>query len=456
MVTARKTWFTSLAAMLCWCAAAWAQQLVAATQSGQGTQASATGTVVVPDAQVEANVLKALAASPDLAAQNISTTAVYGVVTMTGTVKEDALRRKAETIVSTTAGVKRVVDRLAIGAAAAPSGGAQGGGDTAALQHGAEDGQAGSDAAQQGPGGQGVPPGEPGQPGGQGQAGPPASGNNQQAQNPDGGWTGDYPLPSDRPPSPLPPTPEPRYRRPYSAPPPAPEYGGGQEEQQRGQQQAGVPVVVPAGSVLRVRIDDGLDSQQAQVGNTFNGIVLRNIMAGGNIAIPRGTAAMGTIVEVQGRGRPVLALQITQLMLDGVAYPVVTDAWSRPGMSRAPQAVNNGFGVIGAQIGGVSGGGGGALLGVGLVGATGVATTMAVGGRGSVVIPAEAILSFHLMQPVNVTTVSQAEIDSLAAGVPQVVYRSGCRGVKSSTIAWGADHENEQAGDLAVPYRYQE
>ena len=457
MVTERRMWLTSLTAMLCWCAVARAQQ-PAAAQSVQGTRASATEGVV-PDAQVEANVLKALAASPELADQSISTTAVYGVVTMTGTVKDDALRRKAETIVSTTAGVKRVVDRLAIGAAAS-SGGTEAGWEGAASQ---ANGRGEVGAGQQGQGTPGGSPGEPGQAGregqpeGPGQAGPSGNGNNQHADNPDGDWTGDYPLPSDRAPSPPPPPSGPRYRRPYSAPPPPPEYGGGQEEQQRGPQQAGVPVVVPAGSVLRIRIDDGLDNEQAQVGSTFNGIVLRNVIAGGSIAIPRGTAATGTIVEVQGRGRPVLALQITQLMLDGLPYPVVTDAWSRPGMSRTPQAVNNavGIGAMGALLGGMAGGGG-ALLGAGLGGATEVGATMVGGGGGSVVIPAEAILTFRLLQPVSMVTVSQAEIDSLAAGVPQVVYRTGRHGLKPSTVAWDAIREDGAAGDAANSSRYQE
>ena len=43
----------------------------------------------MPDSQVEANVLKALAGAPELASQNITTNTVYGVVTLTGNVPDE-------------------------------------------------------------------------------------------------------------------------------------------------------------------------------------------------------------------------------------------------------------------------------------------------------------------------------------------------------------------------------
>src|ERR1035437_5722573 len=77
------------------------------------TQAPAAKTM--PDAQVEANVLKALAAAPDLANQPMTTTTVYGEVTLSGTVESEALRVEAKTIVSKTRGVQKVVDEMTLG-----------------------------------------------------------------------------------------------------------------------------------------------------------------------------------------------------------------------------------------------------------------------------------------------------------------------------------------------------
>src|ERR1039458_3630126 len=74
------------------------------------TQASAAKQM--PDAQVEANVLKALAAAPDLANQPMTTTTVYGVVTLSGSVQTEALRTEVEMIASHTQGVQKVVDEL--------------------------------------------------------------------------------------------------------------------------------------------------------------------------------------------------------------------------------------------------------------------------------------------------------------------------------------------------------
>src|ERR1700722_16201190 len=71
----------------------------------------------MPDAQIEANVLKALANSPQLAGQPITTTTVYGTVTLSGSVQDEPSRDAAEHLVANTAGVQKVVDELIIGAA---------------------------------------------------------------------------------------------------------------------------------------------------------------------------------------------------------------------------------------------------------------------------------------------------------------------------------------------------
>src|SRR5260370_8181577 len=76
--------------------------------------------VTVPDAQIEANVLKALAGAPQLADQSISTTTVYGTVTISGTVRDEASRDMAEHLVSNAPRVKKVVHDLTIRPVPAP------------------------------------------------------------------------------------------------------------------------------------------------------------------------------------------------------------------------------------------------------------------------------------------------------------------------------------------------
>src|ERR1700733_4629905 len=74
-----------------------------------------TKPATMPDAQVEANVLKALAGAPELADQSITSTTVYGTVTLNGTVRDEPSRDLAEHVVANTAGVQKVVDQLVIG-----------------------------------------------------------------------------------------------------------------------------------------------------------------------------------------------------------------------------------------------------------------------------------------------------------------------------------------------------
>ncbi len=69
----------------------------------------------MPDAQIEANVLRALASAPELSTQNIQSSTVYGTVTLTGNVHDDTMRTKAENLVARAPGVKKVLDELSLG-----------------------------------------------------------------------------------------------------------------------------------------------------------------------------------------------------------------------------------------------------------------------------------------------------------------------------------------------------
>ena len=91
---------------------------LAALLALSGAASAQANPATIPDAQVEANVLKSLAGSSMLADQSISTTTVYGSVTLSGTVRDEASRDLAEKLVSTTEGVKKVVDELTIGGSA--------------------------------------------------------------------------------------------------------------------------------------------------------------------------------------------------------------------------------------------------------------------------------------------------------------------------------------------------
>jgi hypothetical protein len=377
--------------------------LMAGLLVGGGSGFAQTKPATMPDAQIEANVLKALAGAPELADQSITSTTVYGTVTLNGTVRDEPSRDLAEHLVANTAGVQKVVDQLTIGAPV-PSG------DDS--QQGATNPNLQSDGTVAAPQGQ-----------------------NPQVQN--------YPAPSGTPQS-APAPQQGQYPPPYGAPP-----QGGQYPPQQGQyppaysqqpyrqpyppqyaqqpyvaQKGGDAVVVPSGSVLRVRINQGMSSKNTAPGTSFDGVVLSDVIAGGSIAIPRGSSFQGTVVDVhtagQLKGKGELKLQLTNVSFGGKTYPVVTDFWWHQGVDKTGNTVGNTVGLagVGALIGAVAGGGVGAAVGAGVGGVAGLGISSA-SGKGEATLPSEAIVTFHLTQPADVTTVSQAELNRLGAGVPQ-------------------------------------
>jgi hypothetical protein len=183
-------------------------------------------------------------------------------------------------------------------------------------------------------------------------------------------------------------------------------------------------VTIDNGALLRIRINQTLDSDRTQPGTRFDGVVVNDVAAGGAVAIPRGATVQGTVVDAKSsgalKGRGELSLQLTQVTLGGQTFPIVSDVWAHNGGDKAVQSVNSTIigGGLGALVGAAAGGGAGAAIGAGVGGALGLGAS-AASHSGQVYIPSEGMLTFHLAQPVTVATVSQQEMDRLAQGVPQ-------------------------------------
>jgi hypothetical protein len=399
---------------------------VAGAQSPQGTQSAQ-----ISDAQVEADVLKALAGATDLATQNIQSSTVYGVVTLSGNVHSEAQRTEAENLTAKTVGVKKVVDELQLGDTPPPQQ-ATGAADQApppgwVLQSDGTYAPPASDQSQP----QGSQPATQGQTAQQqpsySQQQPAYSQPQQQpgyAQAPQQGYPQQQPYPNQPGYAPR----QPMYAaQPGYVPPPGASAG----------QHAGIPATVPQGAELQIRINRGLDSKHTQPGATFDGTVLNDIVANGVVAVPRGAQVSGVVVDAKKagvlKGRGELALQLNSLTLGGQVYPLNTDVWQREGKDKTTGTVDRavGLGALGAIFGAVAGGGTGAAIGAGVGGAAGVASSAASGG-GQIVIPPESMLSFHIAQPLPVQTVSEQEMARLAysAGPGQPVrpaMRRYCR-----------------------------
>ena len=367
-----------------------------------GTVVAQTKAATMPDAQIEANVLKALAGAPQLADQSITSTTVYGTVTLNGMVRDEPSRDLAEHLAANAAGVQKVVDQLTIAVPGAANGDSQTTGTNPNLQ---------SDGTIAAPQGQAAPP-QSGAPAQQGQYAPPPPANPYPPQS------GQYPPPQAGQYPPQAGQYPPAYGPPYRPYPP--QY----PQQPYVAQKGGDAVIVPAGSNLRVRINQGMSSKNTVPGSTFDGVVLNDVFAGNFIAIPRGASFQGNVVDAhtagQLGGKGELKLQLTSVSFGGMVYPVSTDFWWHQGIDKTANTVGNTVGLasVGALIGAVAGGGVGAAIGAGVGGVAGLGVSSA-SGRGEASLPPEAIVTFHLTHPTDVTTVSQAELNRLWSSVPQ-------------------------------------
>jgi hypothetical protein len=420
----------------------------------------------VSDAQVEANVLKAFAGDQRLANQAINTSTVFGTVTLTGSVTTEEARDAAEQIASRTDGVKKVVDQLAVGAPAQAAAGsatdpaaqslpqdgysmsvARGSAAAAAnMQHGdPSNGNVPPDAQQYDQQQQGPPSanGQPGYPPQQGQYPPQQQGYPPQGQYPQNQGYGQDPQGQ---PGYGQPQGDPQGQGGYPPPPPRRLYYRDYQRQmqQGGPPQGGLPqgqnavpqgqpggqqVTVPDGSVLAVSINRWLSSGDAAPGSTFTALVAEDVLAGGQIAIPRGATVDGTVIDAKGagalKGRGSLTLQLNTLELGGQRIPLQSDPFTVNGHDKSARSINStiiGAGV-GALLGAAIGRGTGAAIGAGVGGAAGLGSAAASGGGNAVLRP-EEMLRFRLTQPVPVTTVSEAEMQRLGgyAG-PAAGYR---------------------------------
>jgi len=376
---------------------------------GAGAMLAQQGTT--SDAQVESNVLKALASAPELSTQNIQTSTVYGVVTLSGNVHDEAMRTKAENLAARAQGVKKVVDELSLGDTPVAATEAPATLPAGQLPPDQQAGPAGMVLQSDGTYAPAPPEQtEPVQPA----PGTPAEAQNTPpppAQSPQTQGAPQYqqapPPPSGR---------QPMYPQGYAAGPNGP----------RGGQEAGLQVTVPTGSVLQVRINRGIDSKNIKPGTAFDGIVMNDVVAGGAVAIPRGAAVQGVVVDAKKagalKGEGELSLQVSSVTLGGRVYPLNTDLWDHTGPDKTASTVNHaiGLGALGAIVGAVAGGGTGAAIGAGVGAGAGVATS-AGSQRGQVILPPESIVTFRTAQPATVATVSQQEMDRLnyAAGPPQ-------------------------------------
>ncbi|MEO8659334.1 MAG: hypothetical protein ABI693_12740 [Bryobacteraceae bacterium] len=164
--------------------------------------------------------------------------------------------------------------------------------------------------------------------------------------------------------------------------------------------------MIPAGTQIRVRLGQSLDTKTTRSGERFVAHLDQPVVDGDRVIIPRGTAFQGHVVEAKhsGRfkGRAYLAVTLDSFQLHGSTYEIATAASGRSSTSHKKRnlILMGGGSGVGAAIGALAGGGTGALIGAGAGAAAGT-TGAYITGKKNVKLPAETPLTFSLQHPVT-------------------------------------------------------
>ena len=310
-----------------------------------GCKSSTSSAPAIDDASLTAAVHSRLSGDAALSNEPIYSTVEKGIVTLNGTVSNDAARSLAAADVSQIPGIKTVVNNLSVQPPPAP---------VAAVE---------------------PPPMPAPAPAPKRAVAKPAAKaapierHDAQAQAP--------------PPTPAP-TPSPA---PAAAPAPPPP--------------AFKTVTIPAGTTIPVRITQTLDSATTQQGQSFSGTVASDVMADGLVAVRQGTGVTGRVSAVQEaahyKGSSLLTVELVSINRHGDSMAVTTQPYSVEGKGRGKNtaAKVGGGAAIGAIIGAIAGGGKGAAIGSAAGAGVGAGANTITRGE-QVQIPSESLVNFQL------------------------------------------------------------
>jgi hypothetical protein len=166
-------------------------------------------------------------------------------------------------------------------------------------------------------------------------------------------------------------------------------------------------MTVPAGTIVLIQMVDTLDTSYTETGQVFSATLSTNLLADGYVVAKMGSPVYGLVVEANSAGRATgssqLQLQLTQVVIGGDPFPIVTNIFDSKGKSSGRRSARRLFGGagLGAAIGAIAGNAGmGAAIGA-VAGGIG-----AVAQKGDQVqIPSETQLQFILQQPVTLPVV---------------------------------------------------
>jgi hypothetical protein len=182
---------------------------------------------------------------------------------------------------------------------------------------------------------------------------------------------------------------------------------GGDTSQSAPAAPAAPTVTIPSGTLLKVRMIDGVDSETSQLGQTFQASLDEPIMINGDTVVPRGADVVAKLVEDKQSGkisgRTELTLDLASIRVNGKMVDITTGEVTTASGSRGAKSakVIGGATAVGAVLGGIFGGGKGAAIGAASGAGAGGAVQVLTKGQ-KVKIPAETRLSFTLQNDLKI------------------------------------------------------
>lgn len=168
-------------------------------------------------------------------------------------------------------------------------------------------------------------------------------------------------------------------------------------------------LVISSDSVIGLQTENRVSSDSARIEDRVDARVTRDVKVGDRVAIPAGSRAIGSVMQVDRGGkfkeRARLGIRFHTLVLaDGSRVPISTETIFRdgdaPGNSSAAKV--GGAAVGGAILGAILGGGKGAAIGATAGAGAGSAAVIA-GDRNAATLPSGTPMTVRILSPVTVT-----------------------------------------------------
>ncbi|HZC22593.1 MAG TPA: BON domain-containing protein [Candidatus Binatia bacterium] len=344
------------------------------------------------DAKMSSEIQAKFSQDSGLSSKQLAVQANNGVVTLSGTVDNQAQRDAAGMQAASVAGVRTVINNLQVGQSAA-----------AASETQKPTPAEASSVAPNTPPAQNVQPARAKKASRRHRAddaaGTQQDASQRQVASNDQPANGNMaPLPADNPPAAAPAPPP---------PPPAPK-----------------KLIIDQGTQITIRLVDAIDSEKNQTGDTFHATLNAPLTSDGEEAVPAGVELIGHLVDVQSgskfAGKSVVVMQLDSLTSGGQKYSLQTDQYRKETAGRGKNTAEKvgGGAVVGSIIGALAGGGKGAAIGA-AAGAGVGGGVQAASKSPQIKLASETVLSFTLQAPITVVQASSSDANRPKLGTAQ-------------------------------------